>query len=52
MIARFVFGALLFLIVGYSAWWIAWYSGTQSGNGSTLPTPPYANVISNQGNQN
>jgi hypothetical protein len=52
MIARFVFGALLFLVVGYSAWWIAWYSGTQSGNGSTLPTPPYANMIANQGNQN
>ena len=52
MIARFVFGALLFIVVGYSAWWIAWYSGTQSGNGSTLPTPPYANVIANQGNKN
>jgi hypothetical protein len=49
MVGRFVFGALLFLVVGYSAWWIAWYSGTQSGSGSTLPTPPYANVIANQG---
>jgi hypothetical protein len=45
MIARYFFGALAFLVVAYSAWFIAWYSGTQSGNGSTLPTPPYANVI-------
>jgi hypothetical protein len=47
MIGRFVLGALAFLIVGYSAWFIAWYSGTQSGNGSSLPAPPYAGVISN-----
>ena len=46
MIGRFVVGALAFLLVGYSAWFIAWYSGTQSGNGSSLPTPPYAGVIS------
>jgi hypothetical protein len=45
MIGRFLLGALAFLIIGYSAWFIAWYSGTQSGNGSTLPTPPYANVV-------
>lgn len=49
MIARFFLGALAFLIVGYSVWFIAWYSGTQSGNGSPLPPPPYANVIANQG---
>jgi hypothetical protein len=46
MIGRFILGALAFLIIGYSAWFIAWYSGTQSGNGSTLPAPPYAGVIS------
>ena len=51
MIARFVFGALLFIVVGYSAWWIAWYSGTQSGNGSKLPTPPIAHVLPHPGNQ-
>lgn len=45
MIARFFFGALLFLLVGYSAWWIAWYAGVQSNHGSTLPEPPYANVL-------
>ena len=44
MVGRFLFGALLFCVVGYSAWWIAWYSGTQSA-GSTLPAPPYANLI-------
>lgn len=44
MIARFFFGALLFLIVGYAAWWIAWYAGSQSA-GSSLPAPPYANLI-------
>ena len=46
MIGRFVLGALAFLIVAYSAWFIAWYSGTQSGSGSPLPAPPYAGVIS------
>jgi hypothetical protein len=48
MIARFFLGALAFLVIGYSAWFIAWYSGTQSGNGSTLPTPPYAGVLVSQ----
>ena len=41
-------GALLFAFIGYAAWWIAWYAGTQS-SGSALPAPPYANVISGQG---
>ncbi len=45
MIGRFLLGALAFFVIGYSAWFIAWYSGTQSGNGSPLPKPPYANLI-------
>jgi hypothetical protein len=49
VIGRYLLGALAFLVIGYSAWFIAWYSGTQSGHGSALPPPPYANVIINQG---
>jgi hypothetical protein len=45
MIGRFVLGALAFLVIGYSAWFITWYAGIQSGHGSTLPTPPYSNLI-------
>jgi hypothetical protein len=44
MIARVFVGAILFLVIGYSAWWIAWYAGSQS-SGSSLPEPPYANLI-------
>ena len=47
MFGRVVGGAILFLFVAYSAWWIAWYAGIQSG-GSSLPAPPYANVIAGQ----
>jgi hypothetical protein len=45
MIGRFFLGALAFAVIGYSAWFITWYSGVQSGHGSPLPTPPYANVV-------
>jgi hypothetical protein len=48
MIGRYLLGALAFLVIGYSAWFIAWYSGAQSGH-VTLPEPPYANVVVNQG---
>lgn len=44
MIVRVFVGAILFLVIGYSAWWIAWYAGSQS-SGSSLPEPPYANLI-------
>jgi hypothetical protein len=47
MIGRVIAGAILFLLVGYAAWWIAWYAGSQS-SGSSLPPPPYANLIVNQ----
>ena len=47
MIGRFIAGAILFLFVGYAAWWIAWYAGIQS-SGPSLPAPPYANVIAGQ----
>jgi hypothetical protein len=45
MIGRFLLGTLAFIVIGYSAWFITWYSSVQSGHGSPLPTPPYANVI-------
>jgi hypothetical protein len=48
MIGRYVLGALAFFVIGYSAWFIAWYSGSQAGH-SALPPPPYANVVANQG---
>mgnify|MGYP001793180040 CR=1 FL=1 len=41
---RYFGGLILFLFVAYAAWWIAWYAGAQSGN-SSLPMPPYGNVI-------
>ena len=48
MIGRFVLGALAFMVIGYSAWFITWYSGVQSGHGSPLPPPPYASVLVDQ----
>ena len=48
MIGRFLGGVILFLLVGYAAWWIAWYAGAQSGNPS-LPPPPYASVLAGKG---
>jgi hypothetical protein len=50
MIGRFFVGTLAFIVVGYSAWFIAWYSGVQSGHGSPLPTPPYASVVAGLSN--
>jgi hypothetical protein len=50
MIGRFFLGALAFIVIGYSAWFITWYSAVQSGHGSPLPTPPYANVIAGMSN--
>jgi hypothetical protein len=48
MIGRFLLGALAFLAIGYSAWFITWYSGVQSGHGSPLPPPPYSSVLVEQ----
>jgi hypothetical protein len=50
MIGRFFVGTLAFIVVGYSAWFIAWYSGVQSGHGSPLPTPPYASAVAGLSN--
>jgi hypothetical protein len=48
MIGRFFLGAIAFLAIGYSAWFITWYSGVQSGHGSPLPPPPYSSVLVDQ----
>jgi len=48
MIGRYLLGMLAFVIVGYSAWFITWYAGVQSGHGSPLPPPPYSSVLVDQ----
>jgi len=48
MIGRFFLGTLAFVIIGYSAWFITWYAGVQSGHGSPLPPTPYSSVLVDQ----